>query len=179
MKRELYDEQALQSQLSDPTQSRKAFEIVVRKLSSQIYWQIRRLVFSHDDADDILQNTFMKAWSSLETFRGDSKISTWLFRIATNESLSFLQRKREQLSLDAPAASEVNSLSSEGDEAQRSFMQAIAALPDKQRLVFNMRYFDEMKYDEISEVLGTSVGALKASYHIAVEKITTLLKKND
>ena len=100
MKRELYDEQALQSQLSDPTQRRKAFEIVVRKFSSQIYWQIRRLVFSHDDADDILQNTFMKAWSSLETFRGDSKISTWLFRIATNESLCFLQRKREQLSLD-------------------------------------------------------------------------------
>ncbi len=181
MKRELYDEQALQSQLSDPTQRRKAFEIVVRKFSSQIYWQIRRLVFSHDDADDILQNTFMKAWSSLETFRGDSKISTWLFRIATNESLSFLQRKREQLSLDDPEASVVNSLSSEeyfdGDEAQRSFMQAIASLPDKQRLVFNMRYFDEMKYDEISEVLGTSVGALKASYHIAVEKITTLLKK--
>ena len=181
MKRELYDEQALQSQLSDPTQRRKAFEIVVRKFSSQIYWQIRRLVFSHDDADDILQNTFMKAWSSLETFRGDSKISTWLFRIATNESLSFLQRKREQLSLDDPEASVVNSLSSEeyfdGDEAQRSFMQAIASLPDKQRLVFNMRYFDAMKYDEISEVLGTSVGALKASYHIAVEKITTLLKK--
>ena len=181
MKRELYDEQALQSQLSDPTQRRKAFEIVVRKFSSQIYWQIRRLVFSHDDADDILQNTFMKAWSSLETFRGDSKISTWLFRIATNESLSFLQRKREQLSLDDPEASVVNSLSSEeyfdGDEAQRSSMQAIASLPDKQRLVFNMRYFDEMKYDEISEVLGTSVGALKASYHIAVEKITTLLKK--
>ena len=181
MKRELYDEQALQSQLSDPTQRRKAFEIVVRKFSSQIYWQIRRLVFSHDDADDILQNTFMKAWSSLETFRGDSKISTWLFRIATNESLSFLQRKREQLSLDDPEASVVNSLSSEeyfdGDEAQRSFMQAIASLPDKQRLVFNMRYFDEIKYDEISEVLGTSVGALKASYHIAVEKITTLLKK--
>lgn len=183
MKRELYDEQVLQSQLSDPTQRRKAFEIVVRKFSSQIYWQIRRLVFSHDDADDILQNAFMKAWSSLETFRGDSKISTWLFRIATNESLSFLQRKREQLSLDDPEASVVNSLSSEeyfdGDEAQRSFMQAIASLPDKQRLVFNMRYFDEMKYDEISEVLGTSVGALKASYHIAVEKITTLLKKND
>ena len=183
MKRELYDEQVLQSQLSDPTQRRKAFEIVVRKFSSQIYWQIRRLVFSHDDADDILQNTFMKAWSSLETFRGDSKISTWLFGIATNESLSFLQRKREQLSLDDPEASVVNSLSSEeyfdGDEAQRSFMQAIASLPDKQRLVFNMRYFDEMKYDEISEVLGTSVGALKASYHIAVEKITTLLKKND
>lgn len=181
MKRELYDEQVLQSQLSDPTQRRKAFEIVVRKFSSQIYWQIRRLVFSHDDADDILQNTFMKAWSSLETFRGDSKISTWLFRIATNESLSFLQRKREQLSLDDPEASVVNSLSSEeyfdGDEAQHSFMQAIASLPDKQRLVFNMRYFDEMKYDEISEVLGTSVGALKASYHIAVEKITTLLKK--
>lgn len=183
MKRELYDEQTLQRQLSDPKLRRKAFETVVRKFSPQIYWQIRRLVFSHDDADDILQNTFLKAWSNLGAFRGDSKISTWLFRIATNESLSFLQRKREMLSLDDPEASVINDITSDtyfdGDEAQQSFMKAIAALPDKQRLVFNMRYFDEMKYDDMSEILGTSVGSLKASYHIAVEKITAALKKND
>ena len=166
MKREIYDDKVLQTRLSDPEQRRRAFEIVVRKYSSQIYWQISRLVFSHDDADDILQNTFLKAWVALDSFRGDSKISTWLFRIATNESLSFLQRKREVLSFDDP-------------EAQRRFMQAVASLPDKQRLVFNMRYFDEMKYEEMSDILGTSVGALKASYHIAVGKITEVLKKYD
>ena len=131
----------------------------------------------------ILQNTFLKAWLALDSFRGDSKISTWLFRIATNESLSFLQRKREALSLDDPEASVVESICSDeyfdGDEAQRRFMQAVASLPDKQRLVFNMRYFDEMKYEEMSDILGTSVGALKASYHIAVGKITEVLKKYD
>lgn len=183
MKREIYDDKVLQTQLSDPELRRRAFEIVVRKYSSQIYWQIRRLVFSHDDADDILQNTFLKAWLALDSFRGESKISTWLFRIATNESLSFLQRKREALSLDDPEASVVESICSDeyfdGDEAQRRFMQAVASLPDKQRLVFNMRYFDEMKYEEMSDVLGTSVGALKASYHIAVGKITEVLKKYD
>ncbi len=183
MERELYDEQALLRQLSDPAQRRKAFEIVVRRFSPQIYWQIRRLVFSHDDADDILQNTFMKAWSNLGAFRGDSKISTWLFRIATNESLSFLQRKRETLSLDDPEASVVSVMRGDeyfdGDKAQRSFMQAVAALPDKQRMVFNLRYFDGMKYEEMSEALGTSVGALKASYHIAVEKITAALEKSE
>jgi len=183
MKREIYDEQALQQMLSEQGQRRKAFEIVVRKYSPQIYWQIRRLVYSHDDADDILQNTFLKAWTNIDSFRGDSKISTWLFRIATNESLSFLQRKRETISLDEPDAAAVGRLSSDeyfdGDEAQREFMNAVATLPDKQRLVFNMKYFDDMKYEEMSNILGTSVGALKASYHIAVEKITNLLKKDN
>ncbi len=183
MKGEIFDESVLISQLADPMQQRRAFGVLVKRFSPQIYWQIRRLVFSHEDANDVMQNTFLKAWSNLDTFRGESKISTWIFRIATNEALNFLQRKRENVSLDAPEASAVSQITADeyfdGDEAQLKFQKVISALPDKQRLVFNMRYFDNMKYEEMSEILGTSVGALKASYHIAVEKIVAKLKEEE
>ncbi len=181
MKRENFDEETLLGMLYDPQERSKAFDMLVRRLSPQVYWQIRRLVYSHDDANDIMQNAFLKAWSNIGAFRGESKFSTWVFRIAINEALSFLQRKRDTISLDSPEAAAVSQLEADiyfnGDEAQLKFQKAIAALPDKQRLVFNMKYFDEMKYEEMSNVLGTSVGALKASYHIAVEKIHAKLKE--
>ena len=181
MKRENFDEKTLQERLNDPQGRSMAFDALVRRLSPQVYWQIRRLVYSHDDANDIMQNAFLKAWSNIDAFRGESKFSTWVFRIAINEALSFLQRKRDTVSLDSPEAAAVSRLEADayfnGDKAQLEFQKAIASLPDKQRLVFNMKYFAEMKYEEISNVLGTSVGALKASYHIAVEKIHTKLKE--
>ncbi len=150
MKGEIFDESVLISQLSDPKQQRRAFGVMVKRFSPQIYWQIRRLVFSHDDANDVMQNAFLKAWLNLDSFRGESKISTWIFRIATNEALNFLQRKRENVSLDAPEASSVSQITADeyfdGDEAQLQFQKVIATLPDKPRLVFNMKYFDNMKY---------------------------------
>lgn len=167
----------------DPEVRRKAFEIAVRSFTPRIYWQIRRLVLSHDDANDIMQDTFIKAWTSLDNFRGESSLFTWIYRIAVNESLSFLRRKKESLSLDSPDADGINKLAADeyfdGDELQFRLTKAIATLPEKQRLVFNMRYFDEMKYEEMSRILGTSVGALKASYHIATKKIMAILDEKD
>lgn len=184
MKNEKIDESSLVAMLANPESRRKAFELVVRRYSPQIYWQIRRLVYSHDDADDILQNTFVKAWTNLDSFRGESRLSTWLFRIGINEALTFLRSKRDSVSLDDPDASAAAAgLASDeyfdGDDAQLRLQQAIATLPAKQRLVFNMRYFDNMKYEEMSRILGTSEGALKASYHLAVGKITEKLKGTD
>lgn len=134
------------------------------------------MVLAHDDADDILQNTFIKAWTGLESFRGDAKLSTWLYRIANNETLNHLERRKQTFSLDDEQSTIVNTLQQDsyfdGDETQLQLQQAISQLPDKQRMVFNMKYFQEMKYEEMSEILGTSIGALKASYHHAVKKIT-------
>ncbi len=183
MKTEKFDDKFWHERLADPQSRSKTFDMLVRKMSPQVYWQIRRLVFSHDDANDIMQNAFLKAWTNIDSFRGDSKVSTWIFRIAINEALSFLQRKRDLISLDSDEATGVFLLEADtdfnGDKAQLEFQKAIASLPDKQRLVFNMKYFDEMKYEEMSKILGTSVGALKASYHIAVEKITAKLKEQE
>lgn len=162
--------------LQDPSTQRKAFERIVKAYSEQLYWQIRRMVVSHDDANDLLQNTFIKAWTNLDYFRGDAKLSTWLYRIAFNECLNFLnkQRAENQLSIDDADAALVNKLESDpyfnGDETQRLFQKAILLLPEKQRIIFNLKYFQEMKYEDMSEILGTSVGALKASYHHAVKK---------
>lgn len=158
-----------------------AFNQLVLAYQERLYWHIRKIVVSHDDSDDVLQNTLLKVWRSAGNFRGESGLYTWLYRIATNEALSFLkQKKRKSL---APWASVESSLSDgleadpwfDGDEAQLRFQKAILTLPEKQRLVFNMKYFDNMKYEEMSEVLGTSVGALKASYHHAVKKLEKLL----
>lgn len=177
-----YNEQEIAQQLQDPSKCRKAFEQVVKAYSEQLYWQIRRMVLSHDDANDLLQNTFIKAWSNLEYFRGDAKLSTWLYRIAFNECLNFLNRQRAQdhLSIDDTEAALVNKLESDpyfdGDETQKLLQKAIIQLPEKQRIIFNLKYFQEMKYEEISEILGTSVGALKASYHHAVKKSKNFLK---
>jgi RNA polymerase sigma-70 factor (ECF subfamily) len=158
-----------------------AFNLIVQKYRERLYWHIRKIVISHDDTDDVLQNTFLKVWSALPSFRGDSQLFTWIYRIATNESLSFLKSKRAKLFL--PLLSVENQLKNKledtpyfnGNELQKKLQQAILKLPKKQRLVFNMRYFDEMKYEDISEILGTSVGALKASYHHAVKKIEEIM----
>ncbi len=160
----------------------KYFSDVVNQYSETLYWKIRRIVLCHDDANDVLQNVFIKAWDNLDDFQEKSKISTWLYRIAINEALDFLRKQKHRLtaastSSDTPVA---NMLMADeyfdGDEAQALLQEAIARLPDVQRVVFNLRYFEEMKYSDMSKLLDTSEGALKASYHIAVGKITTFLK---
>lgn len=171
------EDRLLIERLRTPGKARDAFNEVIRVYSEPLYWQIRRLVQDHEDTNDLLQNTFVKAWSSLENFRGDAKLSTWLYKIAINESLTFLarERKRNHLSLDDQEGVLANTIESDtffdGDEAQKLLRLAVATLPEKQRIVFNMKYFDDMKYEEMSSVLGTSVGALKASYHLATKKI--------
>ena len=179
------DNKELIERLRDPAQSRSAFSEVMSKYSEPLYWQIRRMVQNHDDTNDLLQNTFIKAWTSLDNFRGEAKLSTWLYKIAINESLSFLEkeRKRQNISLDDEAASIIRSIEADewidGDELKQNLRKAIASLPEKQRLVFNMKYYDDMKYEQMSEILGTSVGALKASYHLAVKKIEQYFSELD
>ncbi len=175
----------LVKRLREPSTCRSAFNEVIKIYSEPLYWQIRRLVGSHEDSNDLLQNTFMKAWSSIENFRGDAKLSTWLYKIAINESITFLARERKRLniSLDDQEASLANTIEADthidGDELALKLRKAIAGLPEKQRIVFNMKYFDDMKYEDISNILGTSVGALKASYHLAVKKIENFFSEND
>ena len=156
--------------------------MIVDQYSQSLYWKIRSIVLTHEDADDVLQNTFLKAWKSLPTFQGKAKLSTWLYRIAINESLDFLRRKKAATLSSADAdLSVANRLLADdyfdGDKSQAVLQEAIATLPDVQRTVFTLRYYDEMKYSEISEILGTSVGSLKASYHIAVQKIADYVKR--
>lgn len=178
------EDRRLIERLRTPGKSRDAFNEVIRTYSEPLYWQIRRLVQDHEDTNDLLQNTFIKAWSSLENFRGDAKLSTWLYKIAINESLTFLsrERKRNHLSLDDQESILVNTIEADtnfdGDNAQLLLRKAIATLPEKQRIVFNMKYFDDMKYEDMSAILGTSVGALKASYHLATKKIEQYLNDN-
>lgn len=160
----------------------KVFPMIVDQYSQSLYWKIRSIVLTHEDADDVLQNTFLKAWKSLPTFQGKAKLSTWLYRIAINESLDFLRRQKTAALSSADAdLSVANRLLADdyfdGDKSQAVLQEAIATLPDVQRTVFTLRYYDEMKYSEISEILGTSEGSLKASYHIAVQKITDCVKR--
>lgn len=171
------DDQEILKQFRDKNSQNYAFSLLVNKYKQQIYFHIRRIVISHDDADDITQNTFIKIFENLHNFREDSKLYTWIYRIATNEALGHLKSKRNRFFLPfVDVESQLsNSLKESnfftGDEIQLKLQKAILKLPEKQRLVFNMRYYEEMKYEEMSEILGTSVGALKASYHIAVKKI--------
>ena len=180
-----YNEEEIITRLQDPQLQREAFGKIVKHYSEPLYWQIRRMVLSHEDANDLLQNTFIKAWSNLEYFRGDARLSTWLYRIALNESLNFLNKQRalNQLSLDDTESAALNKLESDpyfdGDHTQLLFEKAIQTLPEKQRIVFNLKYFQEMKYEDMSDILGTSVGALKASYHHAVKKIEEFLEQHD
>ncbi|MGP8214713.1 MAG: RNA polymerase sigma factor [Bacteroidia bacterium] len=161
-----------------------AFHLLVTKYQKRIYWQIRRIVIDHDDANDVVQNTFIKVWKNLGNFKEASQLYTWLYRIATNESLTFLKQKRAPLYV--PYESVERGLSRKlqddnyfkGDEIEKKLQKAILTLPEKQRIVFNMRYYDETPYEEMSGVLETSVGALKASYHHAVKKIEDFLKNN-
>ena len=177
------DEQEIMNQLKDPKTRRKAFEQLVNQYSEQLYWQVRRIVLLHEDANDVLQNVFLKAWSKLDSFHQESKISTWLYRIALNESLDFMRRKKTQM-ISTDDETMVGSMLMaddyfNGTEAEAMLQEAVAQLPDVQRTVFNMRYFDDMKYSEISEILQTSEGSLKASYHIAVKKISELFRHRD
>lgn len=171
------EDEDLVARLRDPKQCRAAFSEVITRFSEPLYHQIRRMVQTHDDTNDLLQNTFMKAWTSIDAFRGQAKLSTWLHKIAINESLTFLEKQRKQnhLSIDEETKHLINTIEADdhidGDELRKKLREAVATLPEKQRLVFNMRYYDEMEYKQMSEILGTSVGALKASYHLAVKKI--------
>ncbi|MCD7973546.1 MAG: sigma-70 family RNA polymerase sigma factor [Candidatus Azobacteroides sp.] len=179
-----FDEHEILSRLQDKEKQRTAFSDLVSFFSEKLYWQIRKMVLSHDDANDVLQNTFIKAWTNIDSFRGDAKLSTWLYRIAVNECITFLNRQKmkNNISISDDDSYLMNVLEADnyfaGDEAQLKLQKAILTLPEKQRLVFNMRYFDDMKYEEMSEVLGTSVGALKVSYHHAVKKIEDYLTNN-
>lgn len=167
--------------LHDPKTQQAAFAELVKEYSEQLYWQIRKIVLSHDDANDVLQNSLIKVWMSIDNFRGDSKLSTWLYRIVVNEAITFLNKQRTQnnISVDDADTFLLGRLESDeyfdGDAAQLKLQKAILTLPEKQRIVFNMKYFDEMKYEDMSDILDTSVGALKASYHHAVKKIEEFL----
>ena len=180
----MIDEARIIAQLKDDSQKEKAFNTLVHEYQEVLYWQIRRLILTHEDADDVLQNTFIKAWMALDDFRAESKISTWLFRIAINESLSFLEKKKKSSDIMSGTDDFIaNQLLADpyfdGDETQALFQEAIAQLPDNQKAVFNLKYFQGMKYEEMSQMLGTSIGALKASYHHAVKKITDFFQQND
>lgn len=180
-----HSEKELLSMLNNPQTQRQAFGIIVQQYSEQLYWQVRRIVMNHDDADDVMQNAMLKAWNSIDSFRSDSKLSTWLYRIVINESLDFIRRQKKQaaVSTDNDMTGIANTLMADryfdGDEAQAKLQAAIALLPEVQRTVFNLRYYEEMKYSEISQILNTSEGALKASYHIAVKKISEYFKQHD
>lgn len=179
-----YTEDEIVEQLRDPARQRDAFARVVNLYGEKLYWQIRKMVLNHDDANDLLQNTFLKAWTNIDYFRGEAKLSTWLYKIAVNECITFLNRQRNinNVSIDDTDVFLLERLKGDdyfdGDEAQMKLQKAILTLPEKQRLVFTMKYFDEMKYEDMSEILGTSVGALKASYHYAVKKVEEFLTKD-
>lgn len=179
-----YIEDEIVIRLRDPDRQREAFGQVVARYGEKLYWQIRKMVLDHDDANDLLQNTFLKAWTNIDYFRGDAKLSTWLYKIAINECITFLNRQRtlNNISIDDTDVFLLERLKGDeyfdGDAAQLKLQQAILTLPEKQRAVFNMKYFDDMKYEEMSEIFGTSVGALKASYHHAVKKVEEFLTQD-
>ena len=172
-----YNDEELLTDFAEGDNPNYAFNMIVRKYQEPVYWHVRRLVISHDDANDIVQDVFLKAWQALGSFRRDAALFTWLYRIATNEALSFLKKKKRRYLLPLTDVSRQleESLEAdvyyEGDKMEKQIQKAILSLPEKQRAVFNLRYYDEMKYEDMSGILDTSVGALKASYHHAVKKI--------
>lgn len=174
-------ETELIAQLKDPLTQDQAFRSLMSQYKERLYWHIRKIVISHDDADDVLQNTFIKVYRNINNFKADSKLYSWMYRIATNESITFINKraKHNNLDLNDMRYKMAENLEADahfdGDEMQLLLQKAIAKLPQKQQLVFNMKYFDDLKYQEISEILETSVGALKASYHHAVKKIELFL----
>ncbi|BFP39249.1 sigma-70 family RNA polymerase sigma factor [Flavobacteriaceae bacterium GF1] len=178
-------EETLVLELKDKATQSKAFEVLVNTYKERLYWHIRRIVLDHDDADDVLQNTFIKVYRSIDGFKGESKLYSWMYRIGTNEALTFLKQKSRKLGVSNEELQQslVENLESdvyfEGDAIQLKLQKALATLPEKQKLVFNMKYFQEMKYEEISQILETSVGGLKASYHLAVKKIESYLTEPD
>jgi RNA polymerase sigma factor (sigma-70 family) len=176
------DDKELLHQFRTPATKERAYTALIRKYQEKLYWHIRRMVVDHDDANDVLQNMLIKVWNGLEQFREDSQLYTWLYRIATNESLSFLeqQKKRSTISMTDVEEGLSNKVRSEtnfdANQLEWRLQLAIQQLPEKQRLVFNLRYFDEMPYQEMSRILETSEGALKASYHHAAKKIEEFIK---
>lgn len=175
------EEQSIISKLREEENRHYGFNLLIKEYQERVYWHVRKMVIDHDDANDLTQDIFVKVWNNIESFREDSKLFTWIYRIATNECLNFLKKKKRKYLIPihdvaAELSAKVDSDNSfSGDEIERKLQKAILQLPDKQRLVFNMKYFEEMKFTEISEVTGTSEGALKASYHHAVKKIEDFL----
>ncbi len=181
---EISDSVILQK-FEDEKTRHEAFSLLLKKYQQKVYWHIRRMVLNHDDADDLVQDVFIKVWKNLSNFRQDAQLYTWLYRIASNECITFLNKKKAKnnVSLDELPEQLTDNLNEEnyfsGDTIQKKLQQALLILPEKQKLVFNMKYYDDMKFQEISDVLGTSVGALKASYHLAVKKIEHYLLFTD
>ena len=177
-------EQELIEQLKSSRTQAKAFKILIELYKERLYWHIRKIVINHEDADDVLQNTFIKVLKNIKNFKEQSQLFSWIYRIATNESISFLNQKTKKLNVSIEDYQQEMSATLQedemfnGDEIQLLLQKAIMQLPQKQQLVFNMKYFDDMKYVDISEILDTSVGALKASYHHAVKKIEYYLKQH-
>ncbi len=177
------DHELLELFRNDATKE-KAFELIIKKYQEKIYWQIRRQIHDHNDADDIMQEVFIKVWKSLNNFREDSQLYTWIFRIASNECINFHRKNKQSIHTNIDDASEQDFLNkvsdnpTEGHKIQRLLAAAIDTLPEKQKMVFHLKYYQELKYEEIAEMLGTSVGALKASFHIAVKKIEQYLTEN-
>ena len=177
------DETLLIEQLKNVQTKEKAFRELITLYKERLYWHIRKIVISHDDTDDVLQNTFIKIFKNIDNFNQDSKLFSWMYRIATNESITFINKRAKQRNVDITDYQQelASTLASDdfftGDEIQLILQKAIATLPQKQQLVFNMKYFDELKYNEMSQILETSVGALKASYFHAVKKIELYIKK--
>lgn len=171
------DDILLLQEFRNPSTKEKAFTALIKKYQEKLYWHVRRLVIHHEDANDVLQNIFIKVWKGLESFREDSQLYTWLYRIATNESLTYLeqQKRKSSVSIDNGENNMISRLKADKDfdanKTEWKLQLAIQELPEKQRIVFNLRYYDEMPYEEMSRVLETSEGALKASYHHAVKKI--------
>ncbi|BAO76811.1 RNA polymerase sigma factor [Winogradskyella sp. PG-2] len=169
------------TRLQDPTSKEAAFRELLQLYKERLYWHIRKIVISHDDADDVLQNTFIKVYRSIDKFKGESKLFSWMYRIATNESITHINKnaKRIRITNEEHQTNAINKLTAdvyfEGDAIQLKLQKAIATLPQKQQMVFNMKYFDDIKYKDMAEILDTSEGALKASYHIAVKKIEAIL----
>ena len=176
-------DQQLIGQLRNESTRNQGFSQLVNKYQERLYWHIRKIVLNHDDSDDVLQNTFMKVWKNLDSFREESTLFTWLYRIATNESLTFINSRNKRQTVPYQDISEylMNRLEAddyfEGSDIQKKLQEAILTLPEKQRLVFNMRYFEEMPYQDMSEILDTSVGALKASFHHAAKKVEDFISK--
>lgn len=172
------------SQLLDAKTQNQAFRKLISENKNQLYYHIRNIVLNHDDTDDVLQNTFIKIFSNLNSFNHESRLSTWMYKIATNEALNFLNTKAKKYGLQTDELQEslIENLTMDdffsGDEIELKLQKAIATLPEKQQLVFKMKYFQELKYEEIAEILDTSVGGLKASYHHAVKKIENFIQNN-
>ncbi len=172
--------------LKDPLNNERVFRFILKTYKEKIYFQVRKIVINHDDADDVTQESFIKIWRNLDKYRGDSKLYTWLYRIATNEALTFVQKKRKDLSIDFDdnefLSNQLLSPESDtymtGDEVQLKLQKALLLLTDKQRAIFNLKYFEELKYEEIAEITNTSVGGLKAMYHLSVKKIEEYLKQD-